>query len=177
MPDLNIILAAFGYALLTGVLNLIFSKKTQIEAWCAANPRLAAVGMLMRSIGFDPHNLWAFLTLLIAKKLPAIKLADSPVVKAEVRKIEEKKREATDEIVSLVPPGGPLLALLFLALSVHQQGCAAPLPIAPDVCSKVSLATIVAGCDARAKECEPGDTTCPLYIECRRAINDWRNCP
>lgn len=175
MPDLNVLLAAFGYAVLTGLLNLIFSRKTQIEAWCAANPRLAAVGMFMRSIGFDPHNLWAFVTLLVAKKLPAIKIADSDVVKAEVRKLDAKA--TADDTVRIVPPGSLLVLLFGLGIAVHQQGCSAPIPITPDVCSKVSLATIVAGCDARAKECEPGDTTCPLYLECKRAINEWRNCP
>ncbi len=106
--NLNVILAAIGYAVLTGALNLIFSRKTQIEQWCAANPRLAALGMFMRSVGFDPHNLWAFATLLIAKKLPAIKLANSDVVKAEVKKIEEKasKKGPPDDpngSVSLMP--------------------------------------------------------------------------
>jgi len=122
MPTTNMILSALAYALLTGFFNLLFSKKTQIEAWCAANPRLAAIGMLMRSVGFDPHNLWAFVTLFVTKKLPAIKLPDSAVVRAEVRKIAAKAD--AEERVQIIP-GGPLLVLLFLAFAVHQQGCAA----------------------------------------------------
>jgi hypothetical protein len=172
MLDTKTLLAALAYALLTGLLNLIFSKKTQINAWCEANPRLAAIGKLMRAVGFDPHGLWAFVTLFVTKKLPQIQLADSPAAKAEELKAE-LKRLADPDATSRI---GPLAVLLFLAVAVHEQGCATPLPIQPDVCSKVSLATIIAGCDTRAKECTPGDTSCPVYLECKKAVATWRDC-
>jgi len=162
MLDINTLLAAFAYAVLTGVFNLIFANKSQINEWAAANPRLAGLLKITRALGLDPQHLWAAGALIVKGRLP--KVQTDPVA------------EKTDDTVRIIP-GGPLLVLLFLAFAVHQQGCAAPLPIAPDVCSKVSLGTIVAGCDARANECVPGDTTCPLYLECKRAIKTWKDCP
>lgn len=161
MPDTTMLLSALAYALLTGVLNLIFSRKTQIEEWCAANPRLAAFGMFLRSVGFDPHNLWAFATLFITKKLPAIKLADSAVVQEEVRKIEAKK--SADDTVRIIPPLG---VLLFLGLCVHQQACSStPAPKAP--CDPLTLAQITAFCSAEAYACgKAGKTEAECTAEC-----------
>ena len=124
MPELNwnVILSALAYAALTGIFNLIFARKSQIEAWAESRPRLAALLKLSRSLGFDPWNAISALSLFFAKKLPDVQKSDSPIAKAEQRKADAKR--LADEPVSIVPPGTPLLVLLVAGLlGLSQQAC------------------------------------------------------
>lgn len=59
------------YAALTGVFNLVFSKKSQIDEWCEANPRLAFVAKFMRGAGLDPWAIAQSAVLLVLKSLPS----------------------------------------------------------------------------------------------------------
>jgi hypothetical protein len=70
--DWNLILTSLLYAALTGVFNLAFAKKSQINAWCEANPKLAALFKFTRMVGLDPQHGWALLTLLVKKRLPKV---------------------------------------------------------------------------------------------------------
>ncbi len=77
MPGLESILIAASWAVLTGLFNLIFANKSQINSWALSNPRLAAFFKLTRSIGFDPQHFWAFVTLLVKKTLPKVQLEEN----------------------------------------------------------------------------------------------------
>lgn len=99
---------------LSGVLNLILTRKSQIETWVNAHPRLAAWSKLLRSIGFDPWAAHAWLTLLGKKRLPEAQQADSPIAKLERRKADDKRLGPT----SIIPP--TMLLMLCLVLLV---GC------------------------------------------------------
>lgn len=117
MPELNwnVILMALLYAALTGIFNLIFARKSQIEAWAESKPRVAAILKLSRALGFDPWNVLSGLSLLFKSKLPEIQKSDSAIAKVEQRKADEKRLGPT----SLVPP--VLVLMLFAGLS--QQAC------------------------------------------------------
>lgn len=75
----------------SGVLNLILTRKSQIEAWVSVHPNLAAWSKFLRSVGFDPWAFHAWLTLLVAKKLPEYQQANSAIAKLEQRKADEKR--------------------------------------------------------------------------------------
>jgi hypothetical protein len=109
--DWNTILAALGYAALTGIFNLIFARKSQIEAWAESRPRLAAILKLTRSLGFDPWNALSALSLMFKSKLPEIQKSDSTIARVEQRKADEKRLGPT----SIIPPA-MMLMLCFVAL-------------------------------------------------------------
>ncbi len=44
------------YMVITGVLNAVLGRRSQIEAWCEARPYWAATIKLMRGVGFDPWH-------------------------------------------------------------------------------------------------------------------------
>jgi hypothetical protein len=111
MPEIDSLPSALAYLLpiilwgaFTGVLNLAFTYKSQIEAWVVANPRLAAWAKFLRSVGFDPWAFRAWLLLLIKKRLPDAQQANSAVAKNEQRKADAKR---------LGPPSGGGVALPF----------------------------------------------------------------
>lgn len=72
MPTLDFkhVAILLAYAVITAVLNLIFSKRSQIDEWCEANPKLAAFAKLLRGIGIDPWTIFQSLVLAFTKKLP-----------------------------------------------------------------------------------------------------------
>lgn len=203
---LNQVLAAVLPLLLwgavSGVLNLMLTRKSQIEAWITANPRLAAWSKFLRSVGFDPWAAHAWLTLLVKKRLPEAQRSDSPVARLEQRKADAKAlgsdRDPPGDSpavgaapISIRPPGGMdaefrvylpgIFACLPLALfgvvALLVMSCSPAAQQFADPCSRVSLATVTAGCEVRIKaECEPGDTECPIYKECTRAVAAWKGC-
>lgn len=83
------------------------------------------------------------------------------------------------------PPARPPAAAIGALALVGLLACACSRDAAKgaveqlnDPCSKLSLATVVAGCEARIKrECDPGDQSCSPYLECKRAVEVWRACP
>lgn len=172
-PNQNPVLYAVLYAALTGIINLVFSRKSQIEAYALANPRLAAFGKLLRSVGFDPQNFWAFLTLLIKKDLPAAQRSDSVVALREEIKAEEK---AAAERIDRMPPPPAVLVLLVATLSLHQSGCAAPFTAKrcdfqnPEYTAHVAMCRqeIVETCLLNEDETPRDD--CPALVRCEQ----WR---
>lgn len=86
-----------GFYLALGVINLLLGHKSQIDAWAEANPRLAAMLKLSRSLGLDPWMLLQSLSLFIRGRLPA------------TMKASETKR------TTIKPPP---LAVLVLALGL-----------------------------------------------------------
>ncbi len=116
MPELNlnVILTLAAYAAITGVLNLILARKSQIEAWSEAHPKLAAGAKLLRAIGLDPWQIVASLSLFFRSKLPEIQKSDSTIAKVERRKADEKRLGPT----SIIPPA--MMLMLCLAL---MMGC------------------------------------------------------
>lgn len=113
MPTIDwpVILSGLLYALITGIFNAIFAHKSQINAWAEANPRLAGLLKITRAIGLDPAHLWAAGALIVKGRLP----------KVQTEPVDDKLDDTTHF--------GPVALLLFLGLSVHQQGCASkPLP-------------------------------------------------
>lgn len=172
--DWNTFLAALGYAALTGIFNLIFARKSQIEAWAESRPRLAAVLKLTRSLGFDPWNALSALSLFFAKKLPQVQKSDSVIAQVEQQKASEKLRaDAGDVPVHF----GPLLVLLFLVLTLHQQGCsAAPLTAKrcdftnPEYSAHVALCRQEIAETCLLNEDETPRADCPALIKCQ----EWR---
>lgn len=51
-------------------LNLLLGKKSQIDAWCEANPNRAAVVKALRGVMPDPWLLLQAASLLLTKRLP-----------------------------------------------------------------------------------------------------------
>lgn len=127
--DWNTVLAALGYAALTGIFNLIFARKSQIEAWAESRPRLAALLKMTRSLGFDPWNALSALSLFFAKKLPQVQKSDSVIAQVEQQKASAKARAdaAGDDTVHFGPP---LLVLLVAGLCLSQQACSSWKPVA-----------------------------------------------
>lgn len=103
----------------SGVLNLMLTRKSQIEAWVAVHPTLAAWSKFLRSVGFDPWALHAWATLLVKKKLPEAQQANSPIAKLEQRKADLKSLGGGPKD----PPGG----------ASGSSGVIPPLPPPPSI--------------------------------------------
>lgn len=202
---LALIVPLMLWGAVSGVLNLMLTRKSQIEAWVNANPRLAAWSKLLRSIGFDPWALHAWATLLVKKKLPEAQQADSDIAKIEQAKAEEKaaRKGPPDDpgtTISIMPdpvkmvaqdrsrlhndiPDDPAECRKWRHPDWRLQlvfgtllACLLSCSRMADPCSEVTLTTIQVGCEARiAQECN-GEKTCPAYVECSKAIKTWRAC-
>jgi hypothetical protein len=136
---LNVLLPLILWGAISGVLNLILTRKSQIETWVNANPRLAAWSKFLRGVGFDPWAVIAWFTLLVKKKLPEAQQSDSPIARLEQRKADAKR--LGDEPVSIIPPIPPLgifLLLGALTLLTTQSSCATLKP----PCDEAKLAAI-----------------------------------
>lgn len=104
MPALDFkhIAVLLAYAVLTAVLNLIFSKRSQIDEWCEANPRLAAFAKLLRGVGIDPWTIAQSLVLAFTSKLPGYQ-------KQSLSELQAKKPKGPD-----VPPPLDVVGVLFV---------------------------------------------------------------
>jgi hypothetical protein len=56
--------------LVAGVLSLVLSRRSQIDAWAEQHPRIAGVMKLLRSLGLDPWMLVQSLSLIVRGRLP-----------------------------------------------------------------------------------------------------------
>lgn len=90
--------------MITGLLNLLIARKSQVDAWAESNPRWAALFKLFRSLGIDPWMFIQSLALFFSGKLPK-----------SVKSEPEKKPN--------IPPLGPALALLAALSIVGSSGC------------------------------------------------------
>jgi hypothetical protein len=77
MTDIKTILLQFlvehAWYLVLGLIALITSRRSQIDAWAESHPRLAGTMKLVRSLGLDPWLLVQSLSLIVRGKLPAPK--------------------------------------------------------------------------------------------------------
>jgi hypothetical protein len=87
---LALALPVLGWWLLTGIINLAFGYKSQIEAWAESRPYVAGLLKTCRALGFDPWNVLSAIKLFAQKKLPDAQKADSPVARIEQRKADAK---------------------------------------------------------------------------------------
>lgn len=127
MPELNwnVILTALLYAALTGILNLVLARKSQVEAWSEAHPKLAAGAKLLRAIGLDPWQIIASLSLFFRSKLPEIQKSDSTIARTEQRKADAKALGDDDRND---PPGdSPAVEVLPVSLRRPPGGMDAEL--------------------------------------------------
>lgn len=53
-----------------GLLNLLLTQRSRIDAWAEAHPKRAAVMKAMRGLGWDPWHLVAAATLWVKRRLP-----------------------------------------------------------------------------------------------------------
>jgi len=114
-----------AYAVLTSFLNLIFSKRSQIDEWCEANPRLAAFSKLLRGAGVDPWTIAQSLVLMFTSKLPGY------------------QKQSLVELKSKKPPGvsSGLALLLATGFAFHAQACSST---PPKVCNPADAAKLTA---------------------------------
>lgn len=72
MPELNInvLLTFAAYAVITGLLNLLLSERSRVDAWAEAHPRVAGLLKILRGLGLDPWHLVAAASLFAKGKLP-----------------------------------------------------------------------------------------------------------
>lgn len=159
---------------LTGIINLAFGYKSQIEAWAESRPKVAALLKLSRAVGLDPWNILSAVKLAATKKLPDAQKADSPIAKSEQRKADAKAKESgLDDTQHF----GPLLVLLFAGLCLSQQACSS-VPLTSKRCSfdNLEYSAHVATCRREIEvECLLADDgtplpSCPAFVKCEA----WR---
>jgi hypothetical protein len=69
----------------TGVLNALLARKSQIETWAESHPRAAAVQKFMRAIGFDPWNAISAALLWAKGRLPMAQKAGTTVEDGKIK--------------------------------------------------------------------------------------------
>lgn len=167
----------------TGIINLAFGYKSQIEAWAESHPRLAALLKFTRGIGLDPWQLLSALKLFAEKKLPDAQKANSAVAKSEQRKADAKRLGGPPSGGSGVadaewiepektPPSLPGARLVALTLVASILGCSGT-QLAPP-CDEASLAAITAECSAKAYQCgQQGipEAECAPMLECDERLD------
>lgn len=99
MPDLNInvLLTFAAYAVITGLLNLLLSERSRVDAWAEAHPKVAALLKLLRGLGLDPWHLIAAALLFFKGKLPSPKPP----------KDDKDPPDDGDATVRIIPPPTP----------------------------------------------------------------------
>jgi hypothetical protein len=102
-------LQPYLWYLALGVVSLVLSHKSQIDAWAEKNPRLAGVMKLLRGLGLDPWLVVQSLSLIVKGRLPVKVTAGSK---------------------SMSPPPLAMLALAFFVAvsSSLVVGCAGTTP-------------------------------------------------
>jgi hypothetical protein len=137
--------------LCSALVSMLLGRRSQIDAWAEAHPRLAALLKATRALGLDPWMFVQALSLAFRKRLPdALRPPEAPS-KSSVR-----------------PPPLTLLALCLAALLV---GCAAT-PEKPP-CDAATLAGIVAECTVRVEQCAANgvlEADCEALTECDRRL-------
>jgi hypothetical protein len=166
--DWNVILTGLLYAALTGAFNLLFAHKSQINAWCEANPKLAAALKVSRAIGLDPQHLWAALALAVKKKLPKVQTeepkdkdggpGDGSAPVGKITPLRPLPRDLTDPpppFAAMNRVVDRLRARLALALVAFSVACGPTSRLKPvkAPCDEESLANLVAECTAKAFAC------------------------
>jgi len=159
--DFKHIAVLIAYAVITATLNLIFSKRSQIDEWCEANPKLAALAKLCRGFGIDPWAIFQSVVLAFTKKLPDY----------QKQSLEELKSKPKDPPPPSFPPLAAAGFWLLVCFSVlHLTACA---PTKPP-CDQAKLAAIVAVCTAQSQQCVSegkSEAECSSLNECDDEID------
>lgn len=160
MSDIKTILLQFAvehaWYLALGVISLLLSRRSQVDAWAEQNPRIAGVMKALRALGLDPWMFVQSLSLIVRKKLPE-KPSTSPK-----------------------PTTGAAALVLALALAPGMVSCASG-PTKP-VCAPEQLAKIEVAFVAEATEACAGKTidTCEALPAIREKYaakrKEWVNC-
>lgn len=195
------LLALAGWLALSFVINLLFAKRSQLDHWAEANPRIAALLKLMRAVGIDPWMMLQAASLFVRGRLPpgmggggAGKDDLPPTPRDPSVKIVQFARKPMPDLRSQ-RSSGVLEALArktrgtftihnaigsCLAISFMLLGCSGSLPAS---CAPASdLPPLVESCHARINAECPKDATgkrdeaCPALKECSDKIEAWRAC-
>jgi hypothetical protein len=128
-------LLPYALWLAAGLLSLLLSHKSQVDAWAEKNPRTAGLMKLLRSLGLDPWMLVQGLALLVRGRLPVklqaakiIAAMDAPPPSAAVRAEVVKQSVAPPKLPPMFPGAMLLLVAFCLPLATACNG--AP-PITP----------------------------------------------
>jgi hypothetical protein len=170
------VLPLIAWGAVSGVLNLLLTRKSQIEAWVTANPRLAAWSKFLRGVGLDPWAVIAWFTLLVKKKLPEAQQADSPVAKLEQRKADAKRLGDEPPADPPPPPSRwvPPTMLLCLALMLLAACNRDARPCSAEDLATGPLALHNAKCAARRQAAFPNlpDETCDATPGCKAIVDE-----
>lgn len=117
------VLPVLAYGAITGIANLVLSRKSQIELWAEQHPKAAALQKFLRAVGLDPFNLLAAVSLWAKGKLPEAQQNGAKAV-------------AAFKIASIAPPPPPpppsdppwnpsamIAALLVVCFAAHTSAC------------------------------------------------------
>lgn len=63
-------LPVWSYYLIFGILSLLLARKSQVDAWVEANPRIGGLMKLLRGAGLDPWIIVQGVCLIVFKRLP-----------------------------------------------------------------------------------------------------------
>lgn len=126
-----------------GLLSLVLSKRSQVDAWAEAHPRVAGVLKLLRSVGLDPWMLLQSLSLLIRGRLP-----DPPQPKATSKR----------------PPPLVLLVLSVGLLSCADMTAQQRAETAVEIVTKAKQACGIYTLFPETPRHQVLDETCPLLL-------------
>lgn len=139
-------------ACITGLWNLAVAKRTQIDEWSEANPRIAGALKIVRGFGFDPWTIYQGIVLIALGRLPAY----TKQTLAQVSKPNPK------------PPILPIIMVgLLLGLLVWFCGCVRE-TVPP--CDYQQLQIDKAACVLKTEQCADAGLdadTCPAVATCR----------
>lgn len=107
----NYLVPLLIYGAITGIANLLLSKKSQVELWAEANPRLAAVMKLLRAVGLDPWQIISAISLWATKKLPDAQRSEG------LKEADPKIPKPPSTPSGMGPMGGMLALCLCLSLA------------------------------------------------------------
>lgn len=175
--------------LASGVLSTLLAKRTQIDHWCEARPRVAGLLKLVRGFGLDPWQVVQGVALIVKGALP-VKLQAAKILAAQdaaergIRVPPKVLAEVAKQSVPPPPTKPPPLAcfaLMVLALGLLARCTEAKAPAAP--CSPEALAEIQGEYVTKAAVACKGKTpaTCdalPALKQERDArVAQWVQCP
>lgn len=152
--------------LLLGVISLLVSRRSQVDAWAEANPRVAGVHKLLRGFGVDPWLVLQSLSLIVRGRLPAPPKSLAP---------KDDSAPPTPRSGAAPPSAAGLLVFLAaLAGAPNLTGCSSASPVGPP-CDAATLAGIVAECATRVEiDCVQKDVPeeqCEALKECDARID------
>jgi hypothetical protein len=112
------VIPLLAYGLITGLANLLLSRKSQVELWAESHPKAAGAMKLLRAVGLDPWQIISAISLWATKKLP------------DAQRSEGLKSEDPKPVKPPKPPSPPYIPtntmtlLLCLGLILDTTQCA-----------------------------------------------------